>query len=275
MASSEAFCLKWNDFQNNIRMSFKELRNSDNFSDVTLVSDDNKSFTAHQIVLASSSLFFASMLNGTKHPHPLVYLRGCAGASLAAILDFMYLGEVSVARADMHSFMAVAGDLGVRGLTANTEDSPGEGEDMKTKEEITQCVEVGEKERAGIKSEPLLKVELKSPDDLQLDYGIDHIMEAEVEEENIEENLSGIDAKLTERIDAMMERRGGQWGCNMCPKAMSRKKDMRRHMESRHTQGLSYTCTICGKSLKTTDALRRHKYEHSRSTSGAQCTMNL
>jgi len=275
MTSSEAFCLKWNDFQNNIRMSFKQLRNSDNFCDVTLVSDDNKSFTAHQIVLASSSLFFASMLEGAKHPQPLVYLRGCSGAALAAILDFMYLGEVSVARGDIHSFMAVSGDLGVKGLTGTTEDSVGQGEDMENKEESTQCVEVKVKEHSGIKSEPLLKVELKSPDDLLFDHGIDNIMDTEGDDENIEGNLSGIDAKLTERIDSMMERRGGQWGCNMCPKEMSRKKDMRRHMESRHTQGLSYTCTMCGKSLKTTDALRRHKYEHSRSTTGAQSAINL
>ena len=39
---SEKFCLKWNDFQTNVTNSFKQLRNSDDFYDVTLVSDDKQ-----------------------------------------------------------------------------------------------------------------------------------------------------------------------------------------------------------------------------------------
>ena len=47
---SEKFCLKWNDFQQNISKSFKSLRCENNFYDVTLVGDDENLVSAHRVV---------------------------------------------------------------------------------------------------------------------------------------------------------------------------------------------------------------------------------
>ena len=47
---SEKFCLKWNDFQQNISKSFKSLRCENNFYDVTLVGDDENLVLAHRVV---------------------------------------------------------------------------------------------------------------------------------------------------------------------------------------------------------------------------------
>ena len=49
---SEKFCLKWNDFQTNVSNTFRKLRTSDHFYDVTLVSDDQQQVSAHKVVLA-------------------------------------------------------------------------------------------------------------------------------------------------------------------------------------------------------------------------------
>ena len=46
---SEKFCLKWNDFQTNVSNTFRKLRTSDNFYDVTLVSDDQQQISAHKV----------------------------------------------------------------------------------------------------------------------------------------------------------------------------------------------------------------------------------
>ena len=40
MSHSEKLRLQWNDFQENLNSSFKQLRNDDELSDMTLVSDD-------------------------------------------------------------------------------------------------------------------------------------------------------------------------------------------------------------------------------------------
>ena len=55
------------------------------------------------------------------HQHPLVYLKGVKNKELHAVLNFMYQGEVNVAQEELNSFLAVAEDLRVRGLSQNNE----------------------------------------------------------------------------------------------------------------------------------------------------------
>merc|ERR1711909_266333 len=47
-------------------------------------------------------------------------------ADLVSVLNFMYQGEVNVAQEDLNSFLAVAEDLKVKGLTQSNSDSNGD-----------------------------------------------------------------------------------------------------------------------------------------------------
>ena len=55
MPTSEEFCLKWNDFQQNINTAFEALRKDVEFTDVTLACEDGNQVEAHKLVLAASS----------------------------------------------------------------------------------------------------------------------------------------------------------------------------------------------------------------------------
>ena len=57
-----AFNVKWADFSMNVVNSFKQLRNSDYFIDVTLASDDEKIVSANKVVLAAGSKYFETIL---------------------------------------------------------------------------------------------------------------------------------------------------------------------------------------------------------------------
>ena len=61
MTSSEKFCLKWNDFHQNMANSYKDLRSDKDFTDVTLVCDDNQQIEAHKFILSACSPFFSSL----------------------------------------------------------------------------------------------------------------------------------------------------------------------------------------------------------------------
>ena len=65
---SEKLCLQWNDFQANIKIAFGDLREDNDFADVTLACEDGKQFEAHKMVLASSSPFFQNILKRNNHP---------------------------------------------------------------------------------------------------------------------------------------------------------------------------------------------------------------
>ena len=114
----EKFCLRWNDFENNISSSLRELREDKDFFDVTLACDD-KQLQAHKVILSACSPFFRSVLKRNPHQHPLLYLKGVQYESILSVLNFMYHGEVNIAQEDLNSFLAVAEDLKVKGLTQN------------------------------------------------------------------------------------------------------------------------------------------------------------
>jgi len=120
---SEKFCLSWNDFESNISLSFRELREEKDFFDVTLSCGDEQ-IQAHKLILSACSPFFRSVLKKNVHQHPLLYLKGVKFCDLQAVLNFMYHGEVNVAQEELNSFLAVAEDLKVKGLTQNNQPAP-------------------------------------------------------------------------------------------------------------------------------------------------------
>jgi len=122
MGSSEKFCLRWNDFETNISVAFRELREEKDFFDVTLACDDSQ-IQAHKVILSACSPFFRNVLRRNPHQHPLLYLKGVKYKELLSVLNFMYMGEVNVAQEELNSFLSVAEDLRVKGLTQNNANS--------------------------------------------------------------------------------------------------------------------------------------------------------
>merc|ERR1712150_426827 len=115
--SNEKLCLKWNDFQANVSSAFGTLREDREFADVTLACEDGQQVEAHKVILASSSPFFLNLLRRNKHPHPLIYMRGLKSEDIVAMIDFLYFGEANVYQDNLDSFLAVAEELQLKGLT--------------------------------------------------------------------------------------------------------------------------------------------------------------
>ena len=123
---SDNFYLRWNDFKSNISRAFREFREDKDFFDVTLVCDVEQ-VQAHKVILSACSTFFRNVLRSNPHQHPLLYLKGVRFTDLQAVLNFMYHGEVNVAQEELNSFLAVAEDLKVKGLTQSQNQSVGTG----------------------------------------------------------------------------------------------------------------------------------------------------
>ena len=121
---SEKFCLRWNDFESNISSAFKDLRDDKDFFDLTLACEDDEKIQAHKVILAACSPFFHHVLRHNPHQHPLLYLKGIKHTDLQSVLSFMYHGEVNVAQEELNSFLAVAEELKIKGLTQNSPREP-------------------------------------------------------------------------------------------------------------------------------------------------------
>ena len=75
MQKSQQFCVRWDDFQQNVRTSLKELREDREFADVTLVCQDGKKFELHKNILAASSPFFLDIFLTRKVPPPTCFYK--------------------------------------------------------------------------------------------------------------------------------------------------------------------------------------------------------
>jgi len=112
----ENYNLMWGDFTSNLSMTVKDLRNENDFLDVSIACED-EIIEAHKVILSAASPFFKNILRKNKHAHPFIYLNGVKFKDMKNLIDFMYNGEATVSHEDLDKFMAVANDLKVKGLT--------------------------------------------------------------------------------------------------------------------------------------------------------------
>ena len=125
MGGEEAFCLKWNDFQESISSALGSLLQCTELQDVTLQCGPltSDSLQAHRLVLAACSDWFSNIFKSvhttTLSPskHPVIVLWDTAVQDMRLLLDFMYNGVVNVKQENLNSFLSLAERLSVRGLT--------------------------------------------------------------------------------------------------------------------------------------------------------------
>ena len=116
MPSAEKCFLAWSDFQENVVGTFCDLRDDQDFCDVTLVCEDNHQIFGHKVVLAASSQLLKAMLKGSPHKHPLLYFWGIKARDLASMVDFIYTGQVQLYQSDLPDFLNLAELLKVKGV---------------------------------------------------------------------------------------------------------------------------------------------------------------
>ena len=255
MTTSEKFCLKWNDFQENVSSSIQEIR--EEFCDVTLAGEGNQKILAHKVILAASSIFFRDILKENPHPHPLLYMKGIKGGQLTSIVDFMYHGEVDVFQEDVNDFIMLAEELQLKGVKGNEKENS--------------------QEKGPKINHPMVKPTSRNSttNDLALDGAISQKLqcfETKVETDKIDEKgelvaYPTIEKKITtkedldETIRSMMNRSDGQWICNICGKAGKTNQILSNHIEAKHIEGVSHPCNQCGKLFRSRNSLAVHIFK--------------
>ncbi|KAH1011285.1 hypothetical protein HUJ04_000693 [Dendroctonus ponderosae] len=142
MATTEQFSLRWNNFHYNLKSGFHGLLQQAEMVDVTLAVDGHF-LQAHKVVLSICSPYFKEMFMKNPCKHPIVILKDVGHDNMKYILQFMYMGEVSILKDNLPSFLRTAEVLQVKGLTGedSTEDS-GSQKEQKASSEIDDVNEM-------------------------------------------------------------------------------------------------------------------------------------
>ena len=93
--TKESLLLKWSFYNQNVSYILHEEATENYYTDVTLVSDDLKTFNAHKFVLSANSSMMKELLLNNPHPTPLIYLKGVMAQELECILQLMYYGKAA------------------------------------------------------------------------------------------------------------------------------------------------------------------------------------
>ena len=243
----EKLCLQWNDFKENITNAFVTLRDDSDFSDVTLVSEDGKQFGAHRLVLALSSPFFQNVFRKAKHAHPLIYMRGMKSKNLQAIIDFLYRGEANVYQEDLNSFLVIAEELQLKGLTGDVNGMEHQKNTQERKEEFPRN-------------------EAKKFQHLESNANVGQREINEYDPPSKTLALTSDLEELNNQLVSMMVKTSGMGACRnplykciLCGKE-AEKNNLRNHIEANHMEGISLPCNQCEKTFRSRGSLAQHKH---------------
>ena len=273
MNTSEKFCLKWNDFKENVSNTFVTLRKENDFTDVTLACEDDKQVEAHKVILAASSIFFQKVLKRNKHAHPLIYMKGMKYEELVAIVDFMYHGETNIYQENLDSFLSSAEDLCLKGLVGETKEFQGENtpntstlkpprmksfpkskHPSSTKDFLDIYNQTQEPGNYNQYQEPISELN-SQPKEFKIDgtISISEDYNTIYKVETIKKNDD-----LNKTLNSMISRNGEAWTCNSCGKVSNDRRNLKKHVENIHTEGLEFPCPRCEKIFRSRSGVYNH-----------------
>ncbi|CAB4061264.1 unnamed protein product [Lepeophtheirus salmonis] len=255
----------------------------------TLVTDSEKEFKAHKVILSACSSFFKGILRRMGSPSPLIYLRGIGSSDLAAILDFMYNGEVNVAQEELNSFLSVAEDLrgedgemprkmGSKSKLLSSQSSSGAPSSPSSSKKFRRIAPKssedgggggGVKELIDVKSEPTIAsiAEASGADyddggDVSGSYDDAYADESAYFDETGMMGLDDMphDASQDSSKGKYLKLPGNRGKCLVCMKIFTRYHYCKRHYEIVHcNDSQSVICDICCMPYKNIESLNSHR----------------
>ena len=206
--------LNWHTYSDHLKEMLRNLMDSNETADVTLVCDDKTKFKAHKFVLMACSPVFQSIIGDLgRRNEPVIYLRGVFSEVMKSILQFMYLGQTTFFQDRMNEFLNVSKNLEIKELGKN--------------------VDYFQKNKDNVSEEDFFEY-----DPLQVDEKFDDDCSYET---NAYENdtYGGSKVKIEKKI-ANIKIDSDQFSCNQCEK---------QYVESAHEE-IKYPCDICNREFK-------------------------
>merc|ERR1712179_775128 len=238
----DKWCLKWNEFDTNIKEYLRILREDQRLFDVTLVTDDGQHMQAHKIILSAGSHFFSDILLKSNQTNMLIYLKGISSVQLENLLDFIYNGEASVGQEELKEFLETGKELQFKGFEAYELD--------ETKRYINENEELHEN------GENITKQNVTF-DTLETLMENNHSLEESSKPKIIEKIPINTNTELYLQVLGIIEMSDAVWKCKVCGKTTVSKGNIRQHAE-RHIEGMSHACHICNNSFFSRHNLQCH-----------------
>ena len=224
----------------------KNLYNTNKYSDVTLVCDENKHLQAHKFVLSACSPIFENILDNTDQAKSFIYLRGVKYEEISSILQFIYLGETTFYQDRMNELLSVAQDLMVKEIGQNKE--------SETHDNGQNYFNQSKAEYQGVEEETNENDVNDSSNHVSVDSSISKISNQEFGCNLCELRLRSMQG-LRKHIESIHN--GTKYQCKECDYQATNQSNLNVHFKSVH-QRIKYPCQLCDHQASQSSTLKRH-----------------
>ena len=239
----EKYSLKWDTYSDHLKSMMKGLMMNEDFSDVTLVTEDKKQIRANINILSACSPVFKDILRKDQNSRPIMYLRGIQYSELESIMQFIYLGEATFYEERMDEFLAVAKSLEIKELcNAKTESNDETDDDPPPEDQYT--------------STELVEEQMQAPQQRQ---GSVARVDGKYECDQCHKTYAGPSPLNTHKLTV---HQGVKYSCGQCDYQATNKGGLTVHIQSKH-EGIKYACDQCDQQFTQQGSLAQHiQYKH-------------
>ena len=262
--------ISWQDFESSSPEIIRNLWKDENFSDVTLATDDGQIVRAHRVVLCSASSKLKMLLMVHKQDNPIVYLPGFDSGHLVNLVQFIYQGKCQVKAELLEEFLNCGKSLGVANLA---EYFQAKGNDAAYEKIIQHQTTNSSREGVGFLIE---SVKNETPSEFSDQAGVRsdlckicnrnfthlnrHIKTKHSKREK--KTCTACDMKFAQNVSLRRHfetRHSGKEKkkCNMCKYEAHKRSNITEHIERVH-EGKIHKCKDCSFQAKTRDYMTHH-----------------
>ena len=232
-----------------------DLMTSNELTDVTLISEDNRQFKAHKVVLSASSTVFKSIINENYTTNPVIYLRGILSYEIESILQFIYLGKATFYQDRMNEFLQVGKSLEIKEINSDIGSFDNEEIDDTQVHQFEQTNEIPTNSSDDTDPHQLRANMSPKQEIIISDQRSKFQNDAEFSCDQCDKKY-GSQRALNVHYRSFHE--GVKYPCDQCNYKATQMGDLQQHIKSVH-EGIKYSCDQCSYKATKKSNLQRHR----------------
>ena len=265
------YSLTWHTYSDHLRSMIKELMTTDDFADVTLVTEDKKYIKGHKNILSLCSPAIREMLQKERNSNPIIFLRGINFQEMESIMQFIYLGEATFYEERTDEFLAVAKSLEIKGLCKSSEagepdEEPSPGDQKTTNAKLGEKADfLSDKRKIEVpKERKAFGVDSRYDcDQCNKTYSRSGALSAHKKQvhQGVKFVCDQCDYHATQKntltVHIQSKHQGIKYACDQCDYHATQKNQLTLHIQSKH-QGIKYICDHCDLQFALQSSLTQH-----------------
>ena len=237
----------WDNQEECMKTQLYDMKAKNEFTDVTLVGNDQIKYYAHKVVLAAASSEFRNLFLGCNKSDSILYLRGFKDFVLKALLEFIYVGETKLSNNMIHEFLDAAKDLKIRGV-----------EDVSNDDFLNSVKNVNKVEQQDfIIDNPSNEMQTVALENLTKKLIVNESQDDVDSSCKLNDTKFVADVASTRQIEVKMEERREKIYCDQCKYKTFKQRYLRDHKLKWHREK-KLNCEFCDYKCATKFALSKH-----------------